>query len=302
MTKARLPLALLLVALGALSLSAEARAGNNPGIGIFSDVRVDKGEVRHDDVVCIGGHATIEGKVEGDVVVIGGRLDYSGEANKVVTILSRADFGSGAVIHGDAVHILGQMSKAADIRVEGENVDIGSRLPPRMQRIFSRGLIGLFVLLRIIGLIVSGIVVMLIALLIPDRVERMSEELDERWPASIGFGLLACVVVVIVVIGLAITIIGIPFAILLGMLAKLLGLAGITAILLVLGNKLGSEIGLLGDQSTILAQVMLGFAVVALLRFIPIFGELVWTVMGIIGLGLVVVTRLGRSATEAGTT
>jgi hypothetical protein len=300
MKNARFALASLLVAVGTLLSAAPASASQSPGVGIFSDVRVEKGEVMHDDVVCIGGHATVEGKVEGSVVVIGGKLDFSGEADEVVTILSEANFQSGAAVHGDMVHVLGEMSKAADARFEGENVDVGSALPPRIQRLLSRGLIGLFVVLRLIGLIISGIVVMLIALLIPERIERMSGELDTRWPASIGFGLLACVVVVIVCVGLAVTIIGIPFAILVGLLAKLLGLVGITAMLMLLGRRLGTETGLLGEHSSLLASVMLGFAVLAVIRFVPILGELVWTLLGIVGLGLTVVTRLGRDTAEAG--
>jgi len=300
MKNARFALASLVVVMGALLGSSPVRAGESPRVGILSDVEVKKGEVIHDDVVCIGGHATVEGKVEGSVVVIGGKLDFSGEADDVVTVLSEANFESGTAVHGDMVHILGEMSKAADARFEGEKVDVGSSLPPRMQKYLSRGLIGLFVLMRLIGLIISGIVVMLIALLIPERIERMSEELDTRWPASIGFGLLSCVVVVIVCIGLFITIIGIPFTILVYLLAKLLGLAGVTAMLMLLGRKLGTEIGLLGEHSTLLASVMLGFAVLALIRFIPIFGELVWTLLGIVGLGLTVVTRLGRDTAEAG--
>jgi len=300
MKNVRIALASLLVAVGALLGVTQARASTSPGVGIFSDVRVEKGETFHDDVVCIGAHATIEGKVEGDVVVIGGKLDFSGEAQEVVTILSKADFASGTAVHGDMVHILGEMITASDAKFEGEKVDVGSALPPRIQRILSRGLIGLFLLFRLIGLIVSGIVVMLIALLIPERIERMSGELDTRWPASIGFGLLACVVVIIVCIGLAITIIGIPFAILVGMLAKVLGLVGITAMLLLVGKKLGTEIGLLEEHSSLLACVMLGFAVLALIRFIPLFGELVWTCLGILGLGLTVVTRLGRETAESG--
>jgi len=300
MKNARFALASLLVAVGTLLSAAPASASQSPGVGIFSDVRVEKGEVMHDDVVCIGGHATVEGKVEGSVVVIGGKLDFSGEADEVVTILSEANFQSGTAVHGDMVHVLGEMSKAADARFEGENVDVGSALPPRIQRLLSRGLIGLFVVLRLIGLIISGIVVMLIALLIPERIERMSGELDTRWPASIGFGLLACVVVVIVCVGLAVTIIGIPFAILVGLLAKLLGLVGITAMLMLLGRRLGTETGLLGEHSPLLASVMLGFAVLAVIRFVPILGELVWTLLGIVGLGLTVVTRLGRDTAEAG--
>jgi len=300
MTTHRRVLTASLMTLLFAALCTPAHAGVSPGVGIFSDVKVAKGEVLHDDLVCIGGHATVEGKVEGSVVVVNGTLDFSGEAKEVVTVLSKANFLDGSLVHGDMVHVLGEMTEAPEARFDGKKVDVGSSLPPRIQRLLSRGLIGLLVMMRIIGLIISGIVIMLIALLIPERVERMSEALDERWPASIGFGLLAFVVVIVVAIGLAITIIGIPFAILVGMIAKILGLVGITAILMVLGRKLGTETGLLGEHSSLLATVMLGFGVLALIRFIPVFGELLWTLLWIVGLGLTVITRLGREA-EAGT-
>jgi hypothetical protein len=299
MTTIRRVVTASLLALLIPALSGRAQAGDNPGVGIFSDVKVGKGEVLHEDLVCVGAHATVEGTVEGSVVVIGGSLDFSGEAREVVTVLSKANFRDGSLVHGDMVHVLGEMKQDPEARFDGKRVDVGSALPPRIQRLLSRGLIGLLVMMRIIELVISGILVMLIALLIPERVERMSEALDTRWPASIGFGLLACVVVVIVVIGLAITIIGIPFALLVGLLAKILGLVGITAILMVLGKKLGTETGLLGEHASRLATVMLGFALLALIRFIPLFGELVWMLLGIVGLGLTVVTRLGREA-EAG--
>ena len=279
---------------------AEAMAGGDPGVAIFSDVHVGKDEVRHEDVVCIGGQATIEGKVEGDVVVIGGKLDFSGEANQVVTILGRAEFKPGAIVHGDMVHFLGEMQKAPEATFNGEQVDVGSRLPRGMQRVLSRGLLGVFVLLRLIGLAVSCLVVFLIALLIPDRIERMSEALHTRWPASIGFGLLACVITVVIVVGLAITLIGIPFAILVGLGAKLLGLVGVTAILLPLGRKLGTEVGLLGEGSALWASVLVGFAVIAIIRFVPLVGELVWMALSIAGIGLALVTKLGSPGVEAG--
>jgi len=253
MIRPRLGLSVLLVACGALAHGSQALAGSNPGLAIFGDVHVGKDEVRHDDVVCIGGHATIEGKVEGDVVVIGGKLEFSGEARQVVSVFSRSDFKAGALVHDDLVQVLGPLTRDPEARFEGQVTDVGSRLPPRVQRLLAHGLVGLFVLLRIIGLVVSAIVVMLIALLIPERIERMAGELDERWPASIGYGLLGCVLLIIVVVGLAITIIGIPFALLLGLLAKLLGLAGITAILLTLGKRIGAEIGFLGEDSSVLA-------------------------------------------------
>ena len=295
-----LPLLVALSILGMLLSAGEAQASHDPGVAIFSDVHVPKGDVRREDVVCIGGTATIEGKVEGDVVVIGGKLDFSGEANKVVTVLSPAVFHSGATVHGEMVHVLGEMQKSREATFQGEQVDIGSRLPRGVQRMLGGGLIGLLVVFRLIGLVVSCLVVMLIALLIPERVERMSDALHERWPSSLGFGLLACVGVVVIVIGLAITIIGIPFAILVGIAAKILGLVGVTAILLLLGKKLGMEVGLLSEASALWTFVLVGFGVTALVRFIPVLGELVWLFLSIVGFGLALVTKLGSAEVEAG--
>ena len=290
---------ILTVTSGIVLVPAAALASTEPGVAIFGDVHVPKGEVHHEDVVCIGGKATIEGTVEGEVVVVGGKLDFSGEAEKVVTVLSDATFGPNATVNGEMVHVLGQLERSPEARFNGEIVDVGSRLPRGLQRIVSRGLIGLLLLLRFIELLISGLIVLVIALLVPERIERMSESFDDRWPASLGFGLLACVAVVVLAVVLAITLIGIPLAVLVGIGAKILGLMGATAILLLVGKKLGSQTGILHDQSSILGAVMLGFALVAIIRFIPIVGELVWLVVSILGLGLAVITRLGTRTPEA---
>ncbi len=291
--------ALILTVASALTLASAPALAREPGVAIFGDVHVAKGEVHHEDVVCIGGKVTIDGTVEGEVVVVGGKLEFNGEAEQVVTVLSDATFGPGANVNGQMVHVLGTLESSPEARFGESPVDIGSRLPRGIQRMVSGGIIGLLVLLRFIELLISGLIVLVIALLVPERIERMSESFDERWPGSLGFGLLSCVAVVVLVIVLAVTLIGIPLAVLVGIGAKIIGLMGVTAILLLLGKKLGSQTGILQDQPSILGAVMLGFALVAIIRFIPIVGELVWLIFSILGLGLAVITRLGSQATEA---
>lgn len=292
-------LALILTVASSFLLASAPTLAKEPGVAIFGDVRVAKGEVHHEDVVCIGGKVTIDGTVEGEVVVVGGKLEFNGEAEQVVSVLSDADFGPEATVNGEMVHVLGKLERSPDAKFHGEIVDVGSRLPRGIQRAVSGGIIGLLVLLRLIELLVSGLIVLVIALLVPERIERMSESFDDRWPASLGFGLLSCVAVIVLAIVLAITLIGIPLAVLVGLGAKIIELMGATAILLLVGKKLGSQTGILHDQSSILGAVMLGFALVAIIRFIPIVGELVWLVFSILGLGLAVITRLGSQATEA---
>jgi hypothetical protein len=291
---------LALAALAVLALSsAAALAGEQPKVGIFGDVRVDKGEVYHDDLLCIGGTATVAGKVDGDVIVIGGKLDFSGEAHEVVAVGSRARIASGSIISGDLVHVMGKLEKDPDAVVQGQSVDVGSRLPPNVRRLLSHGLIGLIILFRIISLIVSLVLLLIIVLLAPERIERMSEALEPRWPASIGFGLLACVVACAAVVILVITLIGIPLAILLGLAVWILGLMGIAAIMSLLGKRVGIGTGLIGPEPSVVSSLLVGFLVVALVRFIPVVGELAWLFLSVTGLGLALVTKLGSpSAVE----
>ncbi len=288
------------LALALVLLPSSLFAGEQPRVGVLGDVHVEKGEVYHDDVVCIGGAALVEGKVEGNVVVIGGSLDFSGEAEDVVVMGGKTTISSGSVIHGDLVHMMGAFQKDPDVTIHGQAIDVGSHLPPHIQRLLSRGLLGIFVLLRVVSIIVSLIAIFLIVLIAPERVERMSEALEPRWPASLGFGILGYAVFIILAIILAITLIGIPLAVLLGLAVWVLGLMGTAAIMMALGRRVGLGTGLIGPEPSVLSCVFVGFLVVALVRFIPVVGGLAWLLLSVIGLGLALVTKVGSPA-AAGT-
>ncbi len=274
-------------------LPSPALAGDNPRLGILGDVRVEKGEVYKDDLVCIGGTATVEGKVEGDVVVIGGKLDFSGEAKSVVAVGTRAKIGPGAVIDGDLVHVMGTLDKDPGVEVQGQTIDVGSHLPINVRRLLSHGLLGLIVVLRVVSLIISLVLLLLLSLMAPERIERMSGALEARWPASLGFGLLGYFVFILLAVFLAITLIGIPLAVLLGLGVWILGLMGIAAIMALLGRRVGVGTGLIGPEASLIATVLVGFLVIALVRFIPVVGELTWMVLSALGLGLALVTKVG---------
>ncbi|HEV8335896.1 MAG TPA: hypothetical protein VGR67_05730 [Candidatus Polarisedimenticolia bacterium] len=272
-----------------------AFGGDKPRVGVLGDVKVEKGEVVPDDVICLRGTATIEGKVEGNVIVIDGKLNLSGEAKDVIAVLSESTISPGASVHGDLVQILGTLQKPADFTVGGQRIDIGSHLPPRIQHLVSRGLLGILILLRLISIITSLVIVFLLALLVPDRIERMSLSVQPRWPASLGFGLLASVLVGMLFAIFFVTIIGIPLAFLLYLVAKVLCLMGVAAILVPLGRRVGLGTGLIGPEASVLATVMVGFFLVALVRFVPVLGELVWLVLSVIGFGLALVTKVGST-------
>jgi hypothetical protein len=282
---------------------------------VFGDVEVGPDEVVHDDVVCIGGTATVAGKVEGSVVVVGGHLKFSGEAREVVVVggksefsgtadkhvavLARATLGSGAVIHGEFVHVLGQLTRAPEAVVQGKDVEVGSHLHPRLQRILSRGLMGIFIVIRIISILISGVVLLIIAALAPERIDRMAEALPARWPSSLGFGFLAWLGFGVLFLVLFITLIGIPLAVLLGLGAWVLSLVGVASLLVLFGRRLGAGTGLLDDAPSVMASMLVGFLALAIIRFIPVLGELVWYVVIAAGLGLALITRVGSPGREA---
>ena len=67
------------------------------------------------------------------------------------------------------------------------------------------------------------------------------------------------------------------------------------AILAVIGRKVGAGTGLTSPAPSILAAVFVGFLVIAVVRFIPVLGGLVWLVLSVLGLGLTLVTKVGSS-------
>ena len=57
--------------------------------GVNQDVTIKAGETHDGDVVCIRGHVTIDGHVNGDVTVVEGGLDAAGQARPGARELAR---------------------------------------------------------------------------------------------------------------------------------------------------------------------------------------------------------------------
>ena len=67
------------------------RSGGGARGGYGEDVVIAADEIYDGDVVCVHGHARIEGHVNGDVTVVLGTLELPGSvAGSVVTVLSNA--------------------------------------------------------------------------------------------------------------------------------------------------------------------------------------------------------------------
>ncbi|MCY3972339.1 MAG: hypothetical protein OXG74_20590, partial [Acidobacteria bacterium] len=294
----------------------------NDIVSIGGDVKVD-GQVRG-DAVSVGGEAKINGRVTGEVVAFGGNVELGPEAEVWGDILTVG----GRVRREDGASVLGEVSEVAwddfdwnfgDDWFGGWDGDwfpgVGDR-PPffRLGKVFDFVQSIIFTILLIA---LSGLVL----LIAPKGVNRVraaaSSELWAMFAVGLGVEVFFLPVLILVSLLLAVTVIGIPFAILLWP-AALIGLTaafvfGYTGSAVAAGDwcrrrfqgagqlAAGSfgalALGVLTIQALALVADLLGFLGLpwffrAMFR-IP--GVLICYLAWTIGLGAVFMTRFGRS-------
>lgn len=169
------------------------------GEGVF----VAHDELVRGDLVVFGGDVIVEGRVTGNVVVIGGSI--------------RAR--SGAEIKGDAVVIGGgELDEDEDVIIRGERVEIGGFFPSGDWSFAGLGDWWGFRWFFPVILFVKIVLVLLTLLFLPERVSTANGHLQDSPLKSFGVGILsACIGViasVILMVPLVIMIVGIPLALL----------------------------------------------------------------------------------------
>lgn len=276
------------------------------------------------DAVAVMGEVHIEpgGSVDGDVVsVLGGTkvgrdCEIDGD---VVSVLGSTCLGPNASISGDAVNVLGGLRLENSARVHGDKIQIGGReifksnacgtgfahgFPHNgIENIWKTILFGPFIgvlpafgvffvtLLSLFKLIVWCGIAMLIAWFLPDAVMRMSECGINAPVKVFVVGLITTLLLPLFLVFFAITIIGIPIAVLLVMFTIIGYLVGYIGIAMWLGRRLPNA-----AQRTPVLNVLLGVLVIGLLGFIPIVGLLTKIAIWFGALGVIVLSRFGTKS------
>jgi hypothetical protein len=223
---------------------------------ILNDYELPAGATSREPIVIIAGSATIDGRVEDDVVVVGGTLRV----------------GPNAVIRGDVVAIGGEaiIDPAAQISGEidqtaivGPDWDLGGLHwgTPGWWATFAFGA----TLLRL-GIVLS--VALLLAVVAPDWINSIARRASSAPLGSAAIGIAGQVLfvpgLIAVVIALVVSIVGIlllvAFPFILGA-AGLLWVAGYAAVAANLGSRLrGREAGVSGAP---ILDVLIGFALLS---------------------------------------
>jgi hypothetical protein len=294
----------ILMGLTLFGTCAPAAHAQDDRVHFGGDVRVRPGETVH-DVVTMGGDARIEGRVTGDVHTMGGDIDVREGA------VVEGDVGSmggdlrireGAVVHGDLESMGGEIRVEDGAVVEGavtENAGSVHMPPvapsvPGIPHVHAGlgigdvignffGSLASYALLFVLGLLLMGVT--------PERYEAMQVAIVRQPLRSLGLGLLGTIGAIVSIVVLAITIIGIPAAVLLAIALPFAIYVGMAAFASVLGTLLPVE-SLRGKPVLRLGAGVLALFVASL---VPFAGSIAVAVAAVVGVGALVITRFRKT-------
>lgn len=297
----------------ALALLQQGREGGDSKLVLGGSYTLSAGDTLSGDLIILGGSANIEeaAVVDGDAVVLGGTLRSSGKITGDVLVLGgMVELGGTAHVLGDVTTISGNLNRDPGALVDGDvntsttgplplplPVDPGATplengFPSLVANTASSIWSGLFFFFR--SFVWAALAVLLV-LFVPKQSERVAETVVSNPVASSGLGLLTMLVAPVLVILAAITIIGIPFALLLGLVLGAAWIFGLVA----LGAEAGKRLaGLLHQNwalpvNAAIGAFLLTIVVNGIQHVVPCIGWLAPVVVGSVGLGAVVLTLFG---------
>lgn len=270
-------------------------------------VFVGKDELVRGELVVFGGNAVIEGKVIGNVVVIGGDI--------------RAR--SGAHIKGDVVVVGGELDEDEDVIINGERVIVRHFIPVEgLMSVFKPGG-GLLKLVFIPMLFVQLVLAFLVVLFLRGRLLTGQEHLSSNYLKSFGIGLLSAFIglfaLILVVTLLFITFIGILLAPVVIMSCIAIFIISWTIFVYSLGKLVAEKLQIHSDNAFLF--VLIGAVLINLPTFIsfvagltgaPALAPIAWAFTGLgwlvkgfaylSGFGALILSRFGSRPLVRGVT
>lgn len=260
-------------------------------------VVVPAGERTFGDVIAFGGAIDVLGEVSGDVVAIGGAVTIDGTVRgDVVAVGGSVTLGANASVSGDVTVVGGSVNRDPEAMVRGEvsvvSIARGFRFGFGGSGFSAPGFSAWpwfgfpYSLLYVAGLFALALVVVSV---MPDNVHAIEAHMEANAGRSALIGLLALVLLVPLTIVLVLTIVGPPILWLGFFAAKMVGYVALVGIV---GRKVAERFT---DEVAPIWQVVAGVAIVAVLRYMPVFGVLFTAVATVWSLGAVLDTKFGTN-------
>lgn len=192
---------------------------NHNEITEFSkDIIIDEGERLATDIILIKGDVTVNGTVEGDIVVVGGNIYVN----------------STGYIRGDAIAVLGRVKKEEGGRVNGSTVSIALPFIILPYGSWVQVFEGILTLILVTSIFFSALAISLF----PKPINRISSQLYAHPIKSFFFGHLLYFGAFLIWLLLLVSFIGLPLAILQPIAMIVMAIFGYASINVILGERL----------------------------------------------------------------
>jgi hypothetical protein len=267
-------LALFVLVQPAAAKPLNGEADDDAVVVINGEVTVAEGE-ESKGIFIVDGDAHIAGRVDGDVILVAGDVVIAGQVDgDVVTIAGRARLLPKAMVRGDLIYAderpLVAPTAIVTGEIEEESWDDSLGLLP---------FIGAFVfwLAMSISAAILGILLLLLA---PRAADAAMAQAESRFWTAVGIGAGIFVALPLASFLAAITLVGLPLALGIGLaLLPLAAVAYVTA-----AWALGRTI--VKTPRNRIVSFLVGLAILRAAALLPILGLLVWLGAVIVGLGL----------------
>ncbi|MGE4283453.1 MAG: hypothetical protein AB7G87_06985 [Clostridia bacterium] len=266
-----------------------AAVGLEDKVSIFGSVNMEKPV--NGSVVAVFGSVNAGYDVSGDIVTILGSANIQSKVSgDVVAIFGSVTLGPQADVNGDVVSIgPGGIKRDSGSKIQGDSVgiNIGSLDLSRFKIHFpSLGLLGnvgfiIISLLALFAIIVSG-----------ERVKNMAECVEDNIIRKVLVGVIILFCFPIISIFSALTIIGLPIAVIFFGIAFVLGFA---AMLIYTGRKI---LELFNGSSNIYGEFITGAAIFAVIMSTVHFSGWISIALVTVSLGICFDTRFGKKTSR----
>lgn len=243
-------------------------------------------------VIVVGGNVVLLNGATSIVVDIGGDVVLHGRAtDDLVTADGAVYLSPGSRVEGDVVTMIGGIYRSHHVKALGR---LGGAVHPWNGTPVSRhhNAVALAALNFRLGL-AAGLALLLVGtcltVVFPWQVVLIATTLRGNPLKSAAAGLTNLVIFVFLVVPLGLSLIGLPFALLLTGAAALAWLFGLTATAVVLGRSLAH------DTVSLVWATAAGLIVMAISLAVPLIGPLVITALGLAGAGALAVALVSRS-------
>jgi len=251
------------------------------------------------DVIAAGGSLIVNGDVGGKVLAAGGEIELNGNATNALVTGGAVRIGRDAVIERDAVISAGEVtnegSVLGNLTVSGEtftNTGTAGNVTFEQEEPES-ALPGLFTILTAIGFLILGLI---LVRFLPGPFTAVVREVEKSPVLLAVVGFVAIIAMVIILLIIAITLIGLPIALVGGLLFIVALMLSSLFVAYALGDVIISRTGWKPGP---LAIFILGFVILQILFLIPFLGVLVQVIAVSLGFGGILYALRGARAPGA---